>query len=277
MIMYSDPYIIAFPPGAAGRFVKYILFNLLTNLKNKLEVTPSTNSSHPSNRHTGHSFINTNDPDIWNKFVFDTKPRYTGVRIVHSHIFPDFGLIRDRLGPDVKIIIITVDPDNLTEVIINDKVKNNYDLITGKWPRPELEEDFYHTMMDVLNKEYKRYLGKPYTGVFVKDDIIQIGKGMALDRMKYFINKLTNKLPDESADYEKMIEKFVLVPEDIDYPKDQLLILPYSELSSKDENGKFIWLKKLEEFTNKQVDAVTLDSYQEYVNGRNSLVKEYCI
>jgi hypothetical protein len=227
--------------------------------------------------HTGHSAISTDDPDIWNRFVFDIKPSSTGVRIVHSHTFPNFGLIRDRLGPNVKIIIITVDPDNLTEVIINDKVKNNYDLIAGTWPRPELEQEFFHQMMSVLDKEYKKYLSKTYPGIFVKDDIIQIGKGMALDVMKYLIKKLTNRTLEESSYYEKMIEKYVLFPNDIDYPQEQLLILPYSELSSKDESGKFIWLKKLEEFTNKQADTVTLDSYQEYVNGRNNLVKEYRI
>ena len=273
----KDSYVIAFPPGSAGRFVKYLLFNLLAGLKNELEVTTGVNSSHPSNRHTGHSFINANGTDIWNKFVFDIKPSTTGVRIVHSHTFPNFGLIKDRLGPNVKIIIITVDPDNLTEVIINDKVKNNYVLIAGKWPKPELEEEFYHTMMSVLEKEYKNYLGKPYPGMFVKDDIIKIGKNKTLDTMKYLIKKLTNSASGESSYYEEMIEKYVLFPNDIDYPKEQLLILPYSELSSKDESGKFIWLKKLEEFTNKQADTVTLAGYQDYIDGRNNLVKEYRI
>lgn len=274
MTIHKDSYIISFPPGAAGRFVKYLMFNLLTDSKNELKVTPNINSSHPSNRYAGHSFINTNSPDIWNKFVFDIEPSYTGVRLVFSHIFPDFGLIRDRLGPNVKIIIITVDPHSIAEVVINERVKNNYDLIVGKWPTPELEEDFYHNMMDVLDKEYNQYVGKSYPGIFIKQDIIQIGKGMALDIMRYLIKDPSDE--SELSPYVKMLKKFLTVSDNFDYPTDQLLILPYSDLATV-ENGNFVWLNKLEKFTNTEADATTVNGYLQYVTGRNNLLKEYRI
>jgi hypothetical protein len=280
MIKYSEPYVIAFPAGAAGRFVQYLLYNLLTDEQDELETTPSVNSSHPSNRYTGHTCLNTNDPDVWNSFVFDINPKRFAPKIMHSHIFPNFSLIRDRLGPAVKIIIITVDLDSILEVTINDKVKNYHDLVQGIWPKPNVEKEFYENQMFQMNMQYERFLGKPFPGVFVLDDTIQLGKNMAFEVMKYLTKSLSGVAlgaPVESFEYEERLKNFVFLPNEIDYPKEQILILPFNELFSHGDDGKFVWLNKLEAFTNKQADAVTIDGYQKYIDGRNALTAQYRI
>jgi hypothetical protein len=280
MIRYREQYIIAFPAGAAGRFVQYLLYNLLTEERKELETAPVTNSSHPSNKYTGHSCLNTNDANIWNSFVFDFKLKRHAPMIVHSHIFPNFRLIKDRLGPNVKIIIITVGLDDILEVAINDKVKNYHDLVNGIWPNPEVEKELYDNQMTQLKIQYERFLGKLYPGGFVLDDAIQIAKNMSFEAMKYLVKNLVGaelKVPVEEFEYEERLKNFVFLPKDIDYPKEQLLILPYDELFSLDKNGKFNWLTKLEAFTNKQADEITVNGYQKYIDGRNALIEKYRI
>jgi len=115
----------------------------------------------------------------------------------------------------------------------------------------------------------------------VLDDIVQIAKGMTLDLMKYIIKRKLHNTPEDrsgSAVYMRLNSKFMFLPENIDYPPDQLLILPYHELYAKDStSGKYIWLKKLEEFTGKLANETTVLSYQKYIDGRNALIEKYRI
>jgi hypothetical protein len=266
------PYIVAFPQGAAGRFVKYLLHSLLTNLPIELKVCPVTNSTHRTDDqlHGGYSpLFGEHRSDIWEILEFDPviDPVNDLPRIFTTHQFPDFKRIKERLSTDVRIIIITVDPFDLPEVVVNDKVKNTYDLLTG-----QSQDPFDHTV-NVFSNRYKRFLNKPFPGTFVLDDTIQIGKAMALDALPYFANKAAGiPLPPRGYyDYEERIENFVFVPDNIDYPEDKLLLLPYNELY-KD----WIWLRKLEEFTNRKAGPTIEASYQKYLDGRTSLVTKYC-
>jgi hypothetical protein len=286
--MTDESYIIAFTQGSSGRFALYLLTNLLTDSSDELNLCPYTNSTHKSDwdRYVGHSPIidpqdaknfGNSHPNIWNTVKFDDPLLEPDApRIFTTHRFPDFKLIKERLGPNVKIIIITVDLEHLTEIITNDKLKNYYDLLTGR----AREVRNFATVMPELLQRYERFLGKRYPGEFVKEDIIQIGKTLAGHSKEYvFLKNLSkggrvkfNRKIDE--DFETRIEKYLNIPTDIDYPMDQILFLPYSEIANCVGN-EFVWLKKLEVFTGKTANTVTKSSYQQYIDGREKLLKEY--
>lgn len=264
----TPPYIISFPQGASGRFAKYLLHNLLTDSDLELHLCPVTNSTHRTDDKikSGYSknFGDNSRPDIWELFQFDAGA--TGCpRIFATHQWPNFKLIRERLGNDVKIIIITVDPFDLPEVMINDRVKNTYDLLNGKSPDP------LQPSMEQLATRYARFLNKYYPGRFVLDDIIQIARSMALDLMPYFVKRSLRSGAPLSGVILRC-EQFVFAPavECLDYPMDQVLYLPYHDLY-KD----WIWLQKLEAFTGKTSNTATRNSYQRYMDGRVNLVKKY--
>lgn len=267
----NSPYIISFPQGASGRFAKYLLHNLLTDSDFELYPCPYTNSAHRTDDqlYTGYTpnFGDNSRPDIWEKFQFDSGSN-VHPRIFPTHQFPNFKLIRERLGTDVKIIIITVDPLDLVEVMINDRVKNIYDLLNGTSVDP------HQSSMEQLFNQYSRFLNKRYPGKFELDDIIQIGKSISMDFMPYFVKRTAEHRinADIGHDYEKRLEKFVVAPEleNMDYSKDQLLILPYYEL-----HRNWRWLEKLEAFTGKTANTATKSSYQRYIEGRIALLKKY--
>jgi len=265
----TPPYIISFPQGASGRFAKYLLHNLLTDSNLELDLCPITNSTHRTDDYmkTGYTKNHGDNSrsDIWEVFQFDAETN-GHPRIFTSHRWPNFKLIRERLGNDVKIVIITVDPFDLSEVMINDRVKNTYDLINGKSPDP------LQPSMEQLAKRYARFLNKYYPGQFVLDDIIQIAKSMTLDVMPYFIKRSSGHNIAPIRGVNERLARFVFAPpvEYLDYSKDQLLILPYYELY-KD----WIWLQKLEAFTGKSANIATRNSYRRYMDGRVNLVKKY--
>jgi hypothetical protein len=276
----NEPYIITFTQGSSGRFAKYLLYNLLTDASNELNICPITNSTHSSDKglYTGYKHIREdsaelkrgiNNPNIWNIFKFDDiLEEPDAPRILCNHVFPDFKLIKDRLGPDVKIIIITLDPNDIKEVVTNDKVKNYYDVLTGQSinaGNPDILQE--------LIVRYERFLGKTYPGFYVKNDIIEIAKGLTLKHMEDFLNKvLGNTIND--IEFKTRITPYLMLPKDIDYPMDQILFLPYSEIGNCTDDG-YVWLNKLEKFTGKTANAVTKDYYQKYVDGRRTLLKEY--
>ena len=283
----DDVYIISFAQGSSGRFVKFLLYNLLTDSSDELDVHPITNSTHQADRYTGYTYNEDNQDggakdwsdsrhDIWHMLEFDNPPREPGIpKIFHTHRFPDFNVIRSRLGPNVKFIIITIDPFDLIEVVINNKLKNYYDVITGVSP----DTKGHPAIMRTLVKHYLKFLGKRYPLQFVKEDIIQIAKGIAMEHLAYFLSKATTTGNFQDRDVENRIGPYMSymnVSPVIEYPMDRVLFLPYHALYAY-QNDSYVWLKKLEDFTGKTANAVTKESYQTYIDGRNKLVKEYRI
>ena len=285
----DDAYIISFPQGSSGRFVKFLLYNLLTDSSVEINVHPITNSTHWGNqRYTGYTHDqdihedgaakdwSNSRHDVWHTFEFDNPPHEPNApKIFHTHRFPDFKLIHDRFPSNVKFIIITVDPFDLTEVVINDKLKNYYDVITGL----STDTAGYTVAMRTLTKHYQKFLGKRYPLRFVREDIIQIAKGIAAEHLAYFLSKVTTTGNFLDRDVENRIGKYMSymnISLVTDYPMDQVLFLPYNDLHAY-KNDAYVWLKKLEDFTGKTANGVTKGSYQKYVDGRNQLLKEYRI
>lgn len=276
----NDSYIIAFTQGSSGRFVKYLLYNLLTGSSDDLTICPITNSTHKSDisLYTGYRHVREdskelehgiNNPRIWDIFKFDDPVDPPDApRIVASHVFPDFKAIKNRLGPNVKIIIITIGPHDLKEVVLNDKVKNYYDILTGnsRWTHNP-------SVIRELILRYERFLGKRYPGTYVKEDIIQIAKAVNAQLMAYLLNKAFGN-PVTDADTDFRIWPYLKLPDNIDYPTENILFLPYSELTES-VGSRYVWLKKLEDFTGKKINKATDDSFKRYINGRNKLLREY--
>lgn len=279
----NHPYIIAFTQGSSGRFVKYLLTNLLTNSSLELNTCPITNSTHVSDRrYTGYVYNRVkledgavdwgqSSSDIWHVINFDDPPLEPGApKIFATHRFPDFKTIKERFGPNVKFIIVTIEPKDLVEVVINDKLKNYYDMLSGT----SRDNRGHPILMKELIRRYERFVGKHYPLTFVKEDIIQIGKSLAIEHLTYFLSKATNCLDHQDQDAETRLETYMNLPPITEYPMDQVLLLPYSEIATKVDDG-YVWLKKLEQFTNKKANEITQQSYQNYINGRNELIKEY--
>lgn len=280
----NNPYIISFTQGSAGRFVKYLLYNLLTNSSDVLDVHPITNSTHLSDlRYAGYGYNKNihedgaakewgnSRSDIWNIFKFDDPLREPfAPKIFATHRFPDFKLIKQRFGPDVKFIIITIDPRDLVEVVLNDKLKNHFDMITGA------SRDTIATplLIQELIKRYHRFLGKRYPVTFVKEDVIQIAKSLAMEHLTYFLSKATNIPCPQDADAELRLGTYLNTPPITDYPMDQVLYLPYNEIATY-KNNSHLWLTKLEKFTGRTANEATKESYQTYLNGRTKLMEEY--
>ena len=280
----DNPYIISFTQGSSGRLVKYLLYNLLTNSPDELDIHPITNSTHLSDRrYCGYGYDRSihedgvakdwgnSRKDIWHTLKFDNPLREPNApKIFATHRWPDFKLIKERFGPAVKFIIITIDPNDLVEVVLNDKLKNHFDMLTGA------SRDTLATvlLMQELVKRYHRFLGKRYPGTFVKEDIIQIAKSLAIEHLVYFLSKATDTPCPQDVDAELRIGTYLNTPPVTDYPMDQVLYLPYKEIATY-KNNSHLWLRKLEKFTGKTANSVTKESYQRYLNGRTKLMEDY--
>jgi hypothetical protein len=258
-----------------------MLADMLSGKSLELVLCPVTNSTHRSDqkRYTGFGIqhagpdpnnLGNSHPNIWNVLKFDDHSYDPEApRIFPTHRFPDFDLIRNRLGPDVKIIIVTISAHDLIEVVLNDKVKNYYDVLTG-----QSRDVSNPNVFKELIRRYEMFLGKRFPGTYVKQDIIEISKRLAVEHLEYFLAKSLGNVTFEDEDADTRLGKYLILPEYIDYPMSNILFLPYGEIS-KQVNGEYVWLTKLEKFTGKTANADTKESYQRYLNGRNQLLKEY--
>jgi hypothetical protein len=134
---YDQTYIIAFAPGTSGKFLSNIFWEVLT------QQDFDWNLSNYNTAHTAflsvYSYKNDLDPmtankNPWQSFEFDTSEKRNlddkilqqkGTGIFNTHAWPDFEILRTKpTFKHTKLIVITIDPDSLWEIFLNDFFKN---------------------------------------------------------------------------------------------------------------------------------------------------------
>lgn len=119
----KDTFIIAFPAGASGRFISAIVYSLIHSSNDPLEWT---------NVNSAHDFID--NKRVWDTGEFQPKQllnsslfykhfSFKAPGVAHTHCPPDFESLRTRLR-DTKLIIISIDDDDLDEIKLNVIQKN---------------------------------------------------------------------------------------------------------------------------------------------------------
>lgn len=262
-----DRYIVSFEAGTSGRFICSIVWNLINDFDIDYSFT-DRNSAHLSG-----PWVDTveapglelsisdmvNHPDVYSIIEYTDKnvrkynPYSSG--LLQTHIYPDFDIIRNRL-PNTKIILITFDEDDLLEILLNVIYKNLFDpvLVEG-WIKPLLEDKQYFYLFNRIKKISDEYND---TGLLPDK---QYMKYICID---FCLWKLCNNLFIKTT---KFLDKNVSNILD-----ENTLILKYSDIFTK-ENGEYIALTKISNFTKKEFKSNSLATYKKYVEGRNTFLK----
>lgn len=260
----GDSYIIAFAAGSSGKFLKYILFSLLTDYKETLKLT-GVNSTHLYDIHTGSPRVIPNtltkEGDIikswvYDKFNFDTSLSSAVPKIMLTHQYPVPDPIRKRF-PNTNLVLVTISDDDWLEIIGNNLYKNGFDMFTKHQTGEDISN--YTSYFDWLKKLYKKTLNKEFDYTY---DIKET------EQIVYAIYEIWKKNKLENSSVPNFFNS-------IDLEKySNLTEISYSELYKKNDNDKFIALEKLEKLTNKSANQETLKNYEIYVNGRNKFIQE---
>lgn len=133
--MTDQTYVLCFAPGTSGKFLSNIFWEMLQQQDFDWQLSANNTShtvflsmfSHPN------VFISTINP--YEFFKFDTKKKSDihgnlvqrqGTGLFTTHAWPDFDLIRSNTDlTHTKFIIVTIDPDSLWEIFLNDFFKNS--------------------------------------------------------------------------------------------------------------------------------------------------------
>lgn len=189
-----NPLIIAFSPGASGRFLSAICHMLRHNLNDEFTWTDD-NSAHNFNKFDGVYFENVPNNLINDDQFKHTQEMHNYLRlrpqdILPTHAYPNFKLIKEKV-PDCKIIIIGHSLHNLNEVIFNRIKKNNQKIIHTKG----LEDFFIKKDHMYLNIEIPEIYKKD-TMVIMYDEIYQPSNNsfVALDKISSFLNIPINEI-----------------------------------------------------------------------------------
>ena len=260
-----DRYIVSFEAGTSGRFICSIVWNLINDFDIDYSFT-DRNSAHLSG-----PWVDTveapglelsisdmvNHPDVYSIIEYTDKnvrkynPYSSG--LLQTHIYPDFDIIRNRL-PNTKIILITFEEDDILEILLNVIYKNLFDpvLVEG-WIKPLLEDKQYFYLYDKIKKISEEYNN---TGLLPNKQCMKyICIDFCLWYGKFFIEAT------------KFIDK-----NDKNILNEDVLILKYSDIFNK-ENGEYIALTKISNFTKKEFKSNSLATYKKYVKGRNTFLK----
>ena len=271
----SDSYIISFINGSSGRFVKFILYSLLTDYKEEIRMNKE-NSAHLENFYTGaknaHLIDTRLDKEknfdtgkseketIYSFLEFDTDVPAGVPKIFQTHTYPEFETIQKRL-PDTKLILINLEEDDWLEAVGNCVYKNAIALLNDRDNGVELT-DHQNNYLAWLKDVYLERLGIDLTLPFTYDidetekivyHIHNLWKMYKLKTIKTsgFINPI--------ADFKK-------------YPN--LTVINYKDLFKKTPSGSYVALETLEKLSNTVANEQTFKNYEKYVNGRNRLVQE---
>ena len=231
----SEHYIISFFTGTSGKLIAQVLWRMINDLDEEILFTPenSAHVSYPWENSWKHPV--TNDPNLAGPNMFD-ELSFSDRGILATQMYPKFDVIRTRL-PNTKLIIISVEEEDLPEIAFNHITKNT---MVSKHHHGKLESKGY-----ILNDDLWKQL------------IIE--RQIDLKRW-YKLNQDDNDLHRNFSKYYK-----VYVPED---SLDNTLIIKYSDIYKK-QGDSFVALEQLKEFTGKVASQSVLKSYRTYVMNRN--------
>lgn len=239
----DSQYIVAFKAGSSGRFVANLLWGLINpvHYEYKLSEYNSTHNFSPYSisfeivKKSDRPF---NEPDLYNNLKFTSSPA-----VAVTHVYPNFDVINDRF-PNIKTIIIAIDKKDIPEIAGNSLLKNGFEQLQLL----DYKSGHNHCTSFISN-QYQLEFNEPYKGQEIP---------------LYFQKELFKR-------YEQLFKLEVIASNFIS-PKipniDKTLIIDYHDLCHKQE---FI-LKKLSEFTGKEINNRVIDLYQKYMEGREKLI-----
>jgi hypothetical protein len=270
----KNSYIVSFAPGSSGRFVKFILYSLLTDYKKEMMITDE-NSAHLENFYAGakqaHMLdlgfgkkkdFNTGESDsIFTLFEFDSDTPIGVPKIFYTHQYPDFELIQKNL-PDTKIILINIESekDVWYEIIGNNIYKNWISVLNRRDVGMQLIP-YEIKFIEWLTKLYLKVLGIDLNLPF-KYDINNI------EKLVYAVHELWEESKIQNIALPSFINHIVDFKK---YPN--LTVINYKELYTKTSTENYIALEKLEKLTNTVANYQTLNNYEKYVMGRKKFVQ----
>lgn len=168
---YLMDFIVSFPSGASGRFITSIITWLLYDIQ-----TVITYHTYNSAHNLGHESMSwtsdKNVSDLLDSRVYQTL-EFTGNmphRIFWTHAYPDFDIIQQRI-PNTKVILITYTDDDVYEISINSKYKNELEHIH------EIDKSFKHK--DNLGNN--NVLVIPYRDIFTTNILDTISKFVGIE------------------------------------------------------------------------------------------------
>lgn len=248
----SEPYIIAFSGGSSGRFISYIIWSLLSNNTTDFLMNEE-NSAHSNKSSWGMGIEGVEDGtdvDIYEKFKFVPESPFN---ILLTHVFPKFDMIYERY-PKAKIIIIIFELSDFIEVkgnsLIKNTLSNNFRCIKEQ---QEAEMDLEHITKEIFKKN------------ILKKDITQ-------DQIQHILEiwySRTVNIPRENRKHNKSL---VFLDPILNTSYEQLLIIPYQEIYFKNNNGEYVGLKKLEDFSGIKANEITKKNYEKYVKDRDIFI-----
>lgn len=245
----SEPYIIAFSGGSSGRFISYIIWSLLSNNTTDFLITEE-NSAHFYEGSRGIEGVeDCTDIDIYEKFKFVPKSSFN---ILLTHVFPKFDMIYERY-PKAKIIIITFELSDFIEVkgnsFIKNTLSNNFRSIKEQ---QESEMDLEFITKEIFKKN------------ILKKDITQ-------DQIQHILEIWYSWAVNTPRENRKHIRSLVFLDPILNSSYEQLLIIPYKEIYTKN-NNKYTGLQKLEDFTNIKANEMTQKNYEKYIKNRDTFI-----
>lgn len=173
------PVIISFYPGTSGRFLSAICHMLYHNSTEEIKWNDD-NSAHNYNKFNESyckdvpAYFAKDTHFLNSKLVFkylDLEPN----KIMPTHALPDFELIKEK-SPNCKIIIISCNEHNFSEIALNlilknkspasiDYTKNLLDIQTRKFRSIKIPDQFKDNTMVIMYDEIYKPINNTYIGL----------------------------------------------------------------------------------------------------------------
>lgn len=242
----ENTYIVAFKAGSSGRFVANLVWNLLTGTEYEYKLSEFNSTHHFSPYATSFDISKVpignrlhNDSNIYRYFNFTDSPG-----LITTHAFPDFDIINERY-PNTKIIVISYDTSNVTEITGNSLLKNGFESFKNK-----LSNNDASFLQIIFKKEFN----EPY-----------VGQEIELEKKKVIFEKY-----NDNVKHEMLNSKFMTatIPEEY---RDKVMVLQYSDICNNMEKV----IDDLCNFTGKQQTQYIRKLYQDYMTGRNCVINEH--
>jgi hypothetical protein len=204
--------------------------------------------------------LNPQTPSTYELFRFRQFIQGVNAGVLPCHSFPEWDMIRSNENlKDTKFILINIQHDDILEIVVNSKIKNELDECrTGRNFREHFYQQYVRSFGFVTREELVSKITTDHLKVMIKQDYRLVMDHIIPDKIRTGLGNI----------FEYINLSYDAIPEDF---REKTLIVDYTDIVSQE----FKALNEIASFINTTPSDFIKQQWNSYVTNRQIFLDKY--
>jgi hypothetical protein len=208
--------------------------------------------------------LNLQTPSTYELFRFRQFIQGVNAGVLPCHAFPEWDMIRSNENlKDTKFILINIQHDNILEIVVNSKIKNELDECRiGRNFREHFYQQYVRSFGFVTREELVSKITTDHLKVMIKQDYRLVMGHIIPDKIRTGLGNI----------FEYINLSYDAIPEDF---REKTLIVNYTDIVSPGVDEQLIALDQIASFTNITPSDFIKQQWNNYITNRQIFLDKY--